>query len=57
MEAKAEKEGMDFAVDQVGAKVREASRGISIWQSGRIRTYALNMVAGIVTILLLVIFK
>ncbi len=57
MEAKAEKEGMDFAVNQVGAKVLEASRGLSAWQSGRIRTYALNMVAGIVTILLFVIFK
>jgi NADH-quinone oxidoreductase subunit L len=32
------------------------SRGISIWQSGKVRIYALNMVAGMVTILLFVIF-
>jgi NADH-quinone oxidoreductase subunit L len=51
-----EKDGLDFAVDQVGDKVREASWGISIWQSGKVRVYALNMVAGLVTILLFVIF-
>lgn len=56
MEKRAEKDGIDFAVDQVGAQVREVSRGISIWQSGSVRLYAMNMVAGLVTILLFVIF-
>ena len=56
MEEKAEKQGIDFAVDEVGFQVKEVSRGISFWQSGRIRTYALNMVAGMVTILLFVVF-
>ncbi|MDH5762937.1 MAG: NADH-quinone oxidoreductase subunit L [Nitrospinota bacterium] len=56
LEERAEKQGIDFSVDQVGKQVREVSRGISIWQSGKVRIYALNMVAGMVTILLFVIF-
>jgi NADH-quinone oxidoreductase subunit L len=56
MEERAEKLGIDFSVDEVGRQVRAVSRGISIWQSGKVRIYALNMVAGMVTILLFVIF-
>ena len=56
MEEKAEKQGIDFAVDEVGFQVKEVSRRISFWQSGRIRSYALNMVAGMVIILLFVVF-
>ena len=56
MEKKAEREGLDFTVDQIGLQVKEASRAISFWQSGKVRTYALNMVAGMVTILLFVVF-
>ncbi len=56
MVERGEKGGIDFAVDLVGSKVREASYGISLWQSGKVRVYALNMVGGIVAILLLVIF-
>ncbi len=56
MEERAEKGGIDFSVDQIGRQVREVSRGISMWQSGKVRLYALNMVAGMVTILLFVIF-
>ncbi len=56
LEERAEKQGIDFSVDQVGEQTREVSRGISIWQSGKVRIYALNMVAGMVTILLFVIF-
>lgn len=56
MEERAEKGGIDFSVDQIGRQVREVSRGISMWQSGKVRMYALNMVAGMVTILLFVIF-
>ena len=56
MEERAEKQGIDFAVDEVGFQVKEVSRGISFWQSGRVRTYALNMVAGMVIILLFVVF-
>jgi len=51
-----EKDGIDFAVDQVGRKVHEVSSGISAWQSGNVRVYALNMVAGIIVILVFVIF-
>jgi NADH-quinone oxidoreductase subunit L len=56
LEEKAEKQGIDFAVDQIGIQVKEVSRGIGVWQSGRVRTYALNMVAGMVIILLFVVF-
>ncbi|MZG29775.1 MAG: NADH-quinone oxidoreductase subunit L [Nitrospinae bacterium] len=56
MEQKAEREGIDFVVDEVGLQVKEASHGISLWQSGKVRTYALNMVVGMVTILLFVVF-
>lgn len=57
MEITAEKEGIDHTVDQVGEKVREVSYMISLWQSGKVRTYALNMVVGVAVILMLVIFK
>ena len=56
MEQKAEKEGIDFIVDEVGMQVKEVSHVISLWQSGKVRTYALNMVVGMVTILLFVVF-
>ncbi len=56
IEERAEKQGIDFSVDQVGEQAREASRYISMWQSGKVRIYALNMVAGVVTVLLFVIF-
>ena len=56
LEEKAEKKGIDYAVDEIGFQVKEVSRGISFWQTGRVRTYALNMVAGMVIILLFVVF-
>ena len=56
LEQKVEKEGVDYAVDEVGSQVREVSRGISFWQSGNVRSYALNMVVGMVAILLFVVF-
>jgi NADH-quinone oxidoreductase subunit L len=56
LEQKAEREGIDFVVDEVGLQVKEVSRGISLWQSGKVRTYALNMIVGMVTILLFVVF-
>jgi len=56
LEQKAEKEGIDFVVDEVGTQVKEVSHIISLWQSGKVRAYALNMVVGMVTILLFVVF-
>ncbi|MFQ5449749.1 MAG: NADH-quinone oxidoreductase subunit L [Nitrospinaceae bacterium] len=56
LEEKAEKQGIDYAVDELGEKVRGVSYGLSLWQSGKVRTYALNMVVGVVTILLFVVF-
>ena len=56
LEQKAEKEGIDFVIDEVGIQVKEASHIISLWQSGKVRAYALNMVVGMVTILLFVVF-
>ena len=56
MEDRAEKEGIDFAVDEVGKQVRGVSQGISLWQSGNVRTYALSMIVGVVTILMFVVF-
>ena len=56
LEQKAEREGIDFTVDQVGLRIKEASHGISLWQSGKVRSYALNMIVGVVTILLFVVF-
>ncbi|MFQ5671757.1 MAG: NADH-quinone oxidoreductase subunit L [Nitrospinales bacterium] len=53
---KMEKDGIDYVVDGVGARVREASHGLSLWQSGKVRTYALNMIVGVVFILLFVVF-
>ena len=53
---KAERDGIDHAVDEVGAQVKGVSYGISLWQSGKVRTYALNMIVGVVTILLFVVF-
>ena len=55
-EEKVEREGIDRAVDEVGAGVREVSYGISLWQSGKVRSYALNMIVGVVTVLLFVVF-
>jgi len=56
LEQKAEREGVDFTVDQVGLQIKEVSHVISLWQSGKVRSYALNMVVGVVTILLFVVF-
>ena len=56
LEQKAEREGIDFTVDQVGLQIKEVSHGISLWQSGKVRSYALNMIVGVVTILLFVVF-
>ncbi len=56
MEQKAEREGIDLTVDQVGLQVKEVSYVISLWQSGKVRAYALNMVVGMVIILLFVVF-
>jgi len=56
LEEKGEREGMDFAVDEVGRQVHGVSRGIGLWQSGKVRTYAINMIAGLVVILMFVVF-
>ena len=56
LEQKAEKEGIDFVIDEVGLQIKETSHIISLWQSGKVRAYALNMVVGMVTILLFVVF-
>ncbi len=56
LEQKAERDGIDFAVDRVGMQVKAVSHGISLWQSGKVRAYALNMIVGVVTILLFVVF-
>jgi len=56
LEEKAEKQGIDFTIDQIGFQVKEVSRGIGVWQSGKVRTYALNMIAGMVIVLLFVVF-
>ena len=56
LEKRAEKLGIDFAVDQVGFQAREVSRLISLWQSGSVRLYAFNMIVGVVTILMFVVF-
>jgi NADH-quinone oxidoreductase subunit L len=56
LEQKAEREGIDFTVDQVGLQIKEVSHGISLWQSGKVRSYALNMIVGVVTILMFVVF-
>ena len=56
LEKRAEKFGFDFAVDQVGVQIREVSRLISLWQSGNVRLYAFNMIVGVVTILMFVVF-
>ena len=57
LEEKAEREGIDFAVDQVGKQIREASYLVSLWQSGKVRSYALNMMVGVVVILMFVVFQ
>ena len=57
LEKRAEKLGIDFAIDQVGLQIREISRLISIWQSGSVRSYAFNMIVGVVVILMFVVFQ
>ena len=57
LERRAEKLGIDFAVDQVGIQIREISRLISSWQSGSVRSYAFNMIVGVVVILTFVVFQ
>ncbi len=56
LEEKGEKYGIDYAVDEVGRQVRYVSSLVSLWQSGKVRTYALNMMAGLVVVLLFVVF-
>ena len=56
LEQKAEKEGIDFGIGEVGLQIKQTSHIISLWQSGKVRAYALNMVVGMVTILLFVVF-
>jgi NADH-quinone oxidoreductase subunit L len=56
LEQKGEREGIDFVVDQVAVQVKETSHIISLWQSGKVRAYALNMIVGVVTILMFVVF-
>jgi len=56
LEEKGEREGIDRAVDETASQVRGVSQAISLWQSGKVRTYALNMVVGMVTILMFVVF-
>jgi NADH-quinone oxidoreductase subunit L len=56
LEEKAEKYGIDYAVDEVGRQVRGVSGLVSLWQSGKVRTYALSMMAGLVTVLMFVVF-
>ncbi len=55
-EQRAEREGIDFAIDMVGDQVREVSRQISVLQSGKVRWYAFNTVAGLILVLVFVIF-
>ena len=57
LEKRAERLGIDFAVDQMGTQVREISRLISFWQSGSVRSYAFNMIVGVVIILTFVVFR
>ncbi len=56
LEEKVEKYGIDYAVDELGRQVREVSGLVSLWQSGKVRTYALSMMAGLVTVLMFVVF-
>ncbi len=56
LEDRGERNGIDFAVDEAAAQVREASRYISWWQNGKVGMYALNMVGGMVVALLFVVF-
>ncbi len=55
-EERAERDGIDFSVNMVGDQVREVSQMISLLQSGKVRWYAMNMVAGLILVLLFVIF-
>ena len=48
--------GIDFVVDQVGSQIKKISHLLSIWQSGKVRVYALNMIAGTVFLLIFVVF-
>ena len=57
LEKRAETLGIDFSIDQVAVQVREVSRLISFWQSGSVRSYALSMIVGVVTILTFVVFQ
>ncbi len=56
LEDRAERDGIDMGVDMVGDQVREASSYISILQSGKVRWYAFNTVAGLILVLVFVIF-
>ena len=51
-----ERQGIDFTVDYIGRQIRSLSYGLSLWQSGKVRTYALNMMVGMVFVLLFVVF-
>ena len=56
LEKRAEKLGIDFAIDQVGVQIHAMSHLISAWQSGKVRIYAFNMIVGVVVILTFVVF-
>ena len=51
-----ERLGIDYFVDLVGHWVKSTSYGLSLWQSGNIRTYAFNMMVGVFFVLLFVVF-
>lgn len=57
LKERGERLGIDFTVDQVGIQIREVSRLISLWQSGNVRSYAFNMIVGVVIVLMFVVFQ
>ena len=57
LKERGERLGIDFTVDQVGIQIREVSRLISLWQSGNVRSYAFNMIVGVVVVLMFVVFQ
>ena len=57
LEERAERLGIDFAVDQVGIQIRGLSCLVSLWQSGNVRSYAFNMIIGVVVVLMFVVFQ
>tara|TARA_B100000686_G_C16797258_1_gene983310 strand:- start:1427 stop:3244 length:1818 start_codon:yes stop_codon:yes gene_type:complete len=53
---RAERLGIDYFVDLIGSWVKSTSYCLSLWQSGNVRTYALNMMVGVFFVLLFVVF-